>query len=47
MNATHRGLQNVWIMFDPMKCVVGWTTMVCHVYDLVYYKVLTIMVCDM
>ncbi len=40
-------LQNVWVMFDHVKCVVGWTTMVCHVYDLVYCKVLTIMVCDM
>jgi hypothetical protein len=39
--------ENVWIMFDHVKCVVGWTTMACHVYDLVYYKMLTIVVCDM
>jgi hypothetical protein len=24
-------LQNVWIMFDHVKCVAGWTTMACHV----------------
>jgi hypothetical protein len=40
-------LQNIWIMFDHMNCVVGWTTMACHVYDRVYYKMLTIVVCDM
>ncbi len=42
-----RDLQNVWIMFDQVKRVVGQTTMACHVYDPTYYKVLTIMVCDM
>jgi hypothetical protein len=40
-------LQNAWIMFDHVKRVVGWMTMVCHVYDLVYCKVLTITICDM
>jgi hypothetical protein len=39
-------LQNVWIMFDHVKHVAGWTTMVCHVYDPAYYKMMTIMVCD-
>jgi len=34
-------------MFDHAKCVVGWTTMACHVYDLIYCKVMTIMICDM
>ncbi len=24
-------LQYVWIMFDHVKCVAGWTTMACHV----------------
>jgi len=33
-------------MFDHVKCVVGWTTMACHVYDLIYYKVMTIVICD-
>ncbi len=42
-----RDLQNVWIMFDHVKRVVGWTTMACHVYDRVYCKMLTIVVCDM
>jgi hypothetical protein len=40
-------LQNVWIMFDHAKRVAGWITMACHVYDLVYCKMLTIVVCDM
>jgi hypothetical protein len=34
-------------MFDHAKCVVRWTTMVCHVYDPSYYKVMTIVICDM
>jgi hypothetical protein len=38
---------NVWIMFDHVKCVVGWTMMVCYVYDPVYCKVMTIAICDM
>jgi len=38
---------NVWIMFDHVKCVVGWTMMACHVYDPVYCKVMTIAICDM
>jgi hypothetical protein len=33
-------------MLDHVKCVQGWTTMACHVYDSVYCKVMTI-VCDM
>jgi hypothetical protein len=39
-------LQNCWLMFDHVKCVQEWTTMACHVYDLVYYKVLTIVICN-
>ncbi len=42
-----RDLQNTWIMFDHVKCVVGWTIMACHVYDPMYCKVLTISICDM
>jgi hypothetical protein len=42
-----RDLQNAWIIFDHVKRVASWTTMVCHVYDLAYCKVLTIAVCDM
>ncbi len=34
-------------MFDHVKCVASWTTMVCDVYGLAYCKMLTIMVCDM
>jgi hypothetical protein len=34
-------------MFDHVKRVANWTTMACHVYDPIYYKVLTIVVCDM
>jgi hypothetical protein len=40
-------LQNVWMMFDHVKHVQGWATMACHIYDLVYYKVMMIAVSDM
>ncbi len=40
-------LQNAWMMFDHVKHVQGWTTMAYHVYDLVYCKVMMIMVYDM
>lgn len=40
-------LQNGWVMFDHVKYDEGWMTMACHVYDLVYDKVLTITICDM
>jgi hypothetical protein len=40
-------LQNTWIMFDLVKCVASWTTMACHVYNLAYCKVMTIVICDM
>ncbi len=42
-----KDLQNTWIMFDHVKCVVGWTTMVCHVYNPAYCKMMTITICDM
>jgi hypothetical protein len=34
-------------MFDHVKHVVGWTIMVCHVYNLAYCKMMTIAICDM
>jgi hypothetical protein len=34
-------------MFDHVKRVVGWTTITCHVYNLVYCKVMIIVICDM
>jgi hypothetical protein len=40
-------LQNAYMMFDHVKHVQGWTTMAYHVYDLVYCKVMTIVICDM
>jgi hypothetical protein len=40
-------LENAWLMFDHVKRVKEWTTMGCHVYDVVYCKVMTIAVCDM
>jgi hypothetical protein len=40
-------LQNCWLMFNHVKSVHEWTTMACHVYDLVYYKVFTIAICNM
>ncbi len=40
-------LQNAWIMFDHVKYVASWTTMVCHLYNHAYCKVMSIMICDM
>jgi hypothetical protein len=40
-------LHNIWVMFDHVKCVVGWITMVYHVYDLIYCKVMSIAICNM
>ncbi len=34
-------------MFDNVKCVVSWTTMACHVYNLVYCKMMTTVICDL
>jgi hypothetical protein len=33
-------------MFDHMNCVVGWTTMACHV-TILFIKVMIIVICDM
>jgi len=35
------------MMLDHIKHVQGWTIMACHVYDLAYYKVMMITICDM
>ncbi len=40
-------LQAIWIMFNHVKHVKGWTTITCHVYDFFHYKVMTIAKCDM
>jgi hypothetical protein len=40
-------LQNCWLMFDHVKRVQEWTTMACHVYHIMYYKVFNITICDM
>jgi hypothetical protein len=40
-------LENSWTMFDNVKQIIGWTTMAYHVYDLIYYKVMTIAICNM
>jgi hypothetical protein len=40
-------LQTTWKMFDHVKCVEGWMTFACHVYDYFYCKVMTIAICDM
>jgi hypothetical protein len=40
-------LENAWLIFDHVKHVKEWTTMVCHVYNATYCKVMTIAVCDM
>ena len=39
-------MENSWIVFDHVKYLQDWTTMVCHVYDNKYCKVLTIASCD-
>jgi hypothetical protein len=38
-------LEIVWIMFDHLKRAEGWTTLICHVYDSFYYKVMMIAIC--
>ena len=40
-------LELAWIMFDHIKRVVGWTSLGAHVYNPVYYKIMTICECDM
>jgi len=40
-------LENSWMMFDHVKHVQGWTTMACHVYDLVYCKIMSTAIYNM
>jgi hypothetical protein len=40
-------LQTTWIMFDHLKCVNKWISLVCHVYDLIYYKMMAIEIYDL
>jgi hypothetical protein len=46
-NATDDIPQNVWMMFNHVKHVLGWTTMACHGYDLIYCKFMMIAIYDM
>jgi hypothetical protein len=39
-------LKHAWIVSDHVKRVAKWTTMVCHVYDGTYQRVMTIVCCD-
>jgi hypothetical protein len=38
--------ETCWLMFDRIKHV-GWMALTCHMYDLVYYKMMMIVMCDM
>lgn len=40
-------IKNSWIMFDHFKHLKDWTTLAHHVYNSKYYKVLTIVCCNM
>jgi hypothetical protein len=40
-------LENDFVMFDHVKHVEGSTTMAHHVYDSIYYKIMTIAICNM
>ena len=40
-------LECAWMMFNHLKQMKDWTTMACYVYDSLYRKVMTIVVCDM
>ncbi len=40
-------LQTVWIIFYHVKHMEGWTTFAFYVYDILYCKVMTIVICDM
>jgi hypothetical protein len=39
-------LETCWFMFDHIECV-GWMAPTCHMYDPIYYIMMTIVVCDM
>ena len=38
-------VQHVWVMSNHVKCVNGWTTMACYVYDSTYQRMMTIVCC--
>lgn len=40
-------MENVWIIFDCVKHLKNWTTMACHVYHIIYCKVIMIVYWDM
>lgn len=40
-------MENSWKMFDHVKHLKDWTTLMCHVYYSKYCKVLTIICCDL
>jgi hypothetical protein len=40
-------LENIWTMFNHVKCVQGWMTMACHVYDPIYYKIMFLAIYNM
>ncbi len=40
-------LQNAWTMFDHVNHITSWVTMACHVYNLAYYKMMTIVIYNM
>ena len=41
------GLENKYVMFDHMQILKDWKILGVHVYDPEYYKIMTIVVCDM
>ena len=40
-------LEDIWIMFNHIKCVKHYMIFGCHVYDSRYCKVMIIALCDM
>ena len=38
--------EHVWLMYDHVKRIHGWTTMACYVYDSIYQRMMTIACCD-
>jgi len=40
-------LQNAWTIFDHVNHITSWATMACHVYNLAYYKMMTIVIYNM
>jgi hypothetical protein len=40
-------LDDSYMMFNHVKHVQDWMTMACHVYDLIYYKIMSIAIYNM